>query len=80
MDDRTRSCTWDVFCEHLASYAEDEDFILVVQDDIDKDHIKARFVEPGQGLGAAYGRGGDITRGPEKPLEGEADRFLVVDN
>ena len=35
MDDRTRSCTWDVFCEHLASYAEDEDFILVVQDDID---------------------------------------------
>jgi hypothetical protein len=28
----TRSCTWDVFCEHLASYAEDEDFILVVQD------------------------------------------------
>ena len=32
MEDRTRSCTWDVFCEHLASYAGDEDFALVVQD------------------------------------------------
>ena len=32
MDDRTRCCTWDVFCEHLASYAGDEDFALVVQD------------------------------------------------
>ena len=41
MDDIKRSCTWDVFCEHLASFAGDDDFALVVQDmDIDLGPLK----------------------------------------
>ncbi len=32
MDDRTKTCTWNDFCEHLASFAVDEDFILVAQE------------------------------------------------
>ena len=41
MDDIKRSCTWDVFCEHLASFAGDDDFALVVQEmDIDLGLLK----------------------------------------
>ncbi len=41
MADETRSCTWDIFCEHLASFAEDDDFVLVVQNmDIDLGPLK----------------------------------------
>ena len=41
MDDIKRSCTWDVFCEHLASFAGDDDFALVVQEmDIDLGRLK----------------------------------------
>lgn len=41
MDDRTKTCTWNDFCEHLASFAVDEDFILVAQEmDIDLGPLK----------------------------------------
>ena len=36
MGDSTKTCTWNDFCEYLASFAADEDFILVAQEmDID---------------------------------------------
>ena len=41
MDDRTKTCTWNDFCEYLVSFAEDEDFILVVQEmDMDLGPLK----------------------------------------
>lgn len=41
MDDRTKSCTWNNFCEYLVSFTKDDDFVLVVQEtDIDLGPLK----------------------------------------
>lgn len=41
MDDMTKSCTWNDFCEYLAAFAEDDDFVLVLQEmDIDLGPLK----------------------------------------
>ena len=41
MDERTRSCTWDDFCEYLALFSEDDDFVLVAQEmDLDLGPLK----------------------------------------
>ena len=41
MDERIRSCTWDDFCEYLALFSEDDDFVLVAQEmDLDLGPLK----------------------------------------
>lgn len=41
MDDRSKSCTWNDFCEYMVSFAEEDDFVLVVQEmDIDLGPLK----------------------------------------
>lgn len=41
MDERTRSCTWNDFCEYLALFALDDDFVLVAQEmDLDLGPLK----------------------------------------
>ena len=41
MDEKTRSCTWDDFCEYLALFSEDDDFVLVAQEmDLDLGPLK----------------------------------------
>lgn len=41
MDNMTKSCTWYDFCEYLAVFAEEDDFVLVVQEmDIDLGPLK----------------------------------------
>lgn len=41
MDDMTKSCTWYDFCEYLTAFAEDDDFVLVLQEmDIDLGPLK----------------------------------------